>query len=222
MENLRKKKLFIFDMDNCLYKDVDNKLEEICFFKTFYDFVAEYYDISEEEVVRLDDAAMESHGHYLKGWLEMRPDFPLNKLFEKFKENYTLESVAFAETLPAWISKLNGHKVVYTNAHRWHAEQALAHMGILDSFDEIYSVDKKELNNDHYKPHVDGFKRILQDFGVRAEEAVMFEDSKTNLKTAHELGIATVLVNREKGEDDHHVHYDFETIDHFFEEFYKK
>lgn len=94
-------------------------------------------------------------------------------------------------------------------------------MGIGGVFDAVYSVDAEELGNNHFKPHVDGFKRIMDDFSVTPEETVMFEDSKTNLKAAHNLGMSTVLVNREKADEDHHVHHDYETIDHFFEEFYK-
>ena len=222
MENIRQEKLFIFDMDNCLYKDVDNKLEQECFFQCFYDFVRAEYGYDEAEIIEMDNQAMQDYGHYLKGWLETHPEFPIDKLFEFFKGRYSLESVLFSNTLPAWISRLPGKKVVYTNAHRWHAEQALRHMGILEHFDEVYSVNELELKNNHYKPHPAGFERIMDAFGVTAEETVMFEDSKTNLKAADSIGISTVLVNREKFDGEHHVHHSFETIDHFFEAFYRE
>lgn len=85
MENLRKKKLFIFDMDNCLYKDVDRQLEKNCFFDPFYDFVANHYGYSLEKVEKIDDDLMGKYGHYLKGWCESHPDFPLAAMFENFK-----------------------------------------------------------------------------------------------------------------------------------------
>lgn len=221
MENLRQKKLFIFDMDNCLYKDVGKSFERKIY-GAFYEMVEEHYGISRQEVKTLDQKLMAEYGHYLKGWYSAYPDFPFNKWFDVLMDKIDLTSVAFASTLPFWINQLPGKKVILTNAHTGHAEHLLAHMKLEECFDAIYTVDEHDLHSNLYKPHPDIYTKIMNDFSVKASETAMFEDSKTNLKTAHDLGISTVLVNQEKQDDDHHVHHDYETIDHFFEEFYAR
>jgi putative hydrolase of the HAD superfamily len=60
-------------------------------------------------------------------------------------------------------------------------------------FSGIYSIESTDYNP---KPSLYAFRKILKQLGKRPNQCVMVEDDLTNLKTAHKIGMQTVLVSK--------------------------
>jgi putative hydrolase of the HAD superfamily len=60
-------------------------------------------------------------------------------------------------------------------------------------FSGIYSIESTNYNP---KPSLYAFRKILKQLGKRPNQCVMVEDDLANLKTAHKIGMQTILVSK--------------------------
>ena len=79
------------------------------------------------------------------------------------------------------------------------AKPALRRNGVLDLFTGVYSASDIGIN----KEDPAFFRRVLEDFGTKAGETVMFEDSYNSLRTARAAGLicAGVIDSCEKNQE---------------------
>jgi putative hydrolase of the HAD superfamily len=93
---------------------------------------------------------------------------------------------------------LPGRKFVLTNGSRAHAEAVLARLGIAEHFEDLFDIVAAEFEP---KPARRPYERFVERHGIVAERAAMFEDLPRNLEIPHALGMRTVLVVGEPGDD---------------------
>lgn len=79
---------------------------------------------------------------------------------------------------------------IATSSHNPHAENHLKRWGIYDRIDLIVSGDMVK----RVKPSPDIFEKTLELLDIRADEAIVFEDSLNGLRAAVSAGIKTVVV----------------------------
>lgn len=89
------------------------------------------------------------------------------------------------------LAALPQRKAVFTNGSRAHAERVLQALDIHRHFESIFDIRVADYQP---KPCQDPYRAVLQRIGLAAKDCVMIEDSTANLKTAKELGMATILV----------------------------
>jgi putative hydrolase of the HAD superfamily len=82
-------------------------------------------------------------------------------------------------------------KVVFTNASSDYAQRVLCSLGIEDCFEELFDIRTASFLP---KPFPEPYRKVLDRLGVEGDQCVMVEDTLKNLKTAKELGMATVWV----------------------------
>ena len=85
----------------------------------------------------------------------------------------------------------------YTNSIRETAELMLDRTGILGLFD--YVLTNQDVEN--AKPHPEGYKFLMNHFGVSATETYIVEDSPTGLKAAYASGANVIEVKNPSGVD---------------------
>jgi putative hydrolase of the HAD superfamily len=81
--------------------------------------------------------------------------------------------------------------IASSSSHSWvdtHAKR----LGIFDYFDKVITSD--EVGIQRTKPHPDLFLLALEQLNVRANEAVVFEDSPNGVRAAQSAGIFVVAV----------------------------
>lgn len=81
--------------------------------------------------------------------------------------------------------------IASSSSHSWvdtHAKR----LGIFDYFDNVITSDEVGINRT--KPHPDLFLLALDRFKVRANEAIVFEDSPNGVRAAQAAGIFVVAV----------------------------
>ena len=96
---------------------------------------------------------------------------------------------------------LPGRKFVFTNGSRRHAESVIARLGLDGRFDDVFDIHAAEFIP---KPERAAYERFMGAHAVAAGSAAMFDDLPHNLRTAHSLGMTTVLVAC--GQTDHPEH----------------
>jgi HAD superfamily hydrolase (TIGR01509 family) len=81
--------------------------------------------------------------------------------------------------------------VASSSQHSW-VDTHLARLGLADRFDAVICCE--DVPQKRTKPHPDLFLKALDVLGVRAEEAIVFEDSPNGVKAARAAGIFVVSV----------------------------
>jgi putative hydrolase of the HAD superfamily len=89
------------------------------------------------------------------------------------------------------LAALPQRKAVFTNGSACHAERVMNALGIADQFESIFDI---RVAGYRPKPYPEPYHAVLAALGIAPERCTMIEDSRENLRTAKQLGLATVLV----------------------------
>ncbi len=179
-----------FDLDNTLYPHHCNLFAQIDV--RMGGFIADKLNLPPAEARRLQKGLLQDYATTLQG-LVSRYGIDARE-FLSFVHDIDYGCVPANPRLASVLASLPGRKIVFTNATTRHAERVLERLRIprecFDCFLDIAAM------NFQPKPHRDSYEALL----VRCEvedprEVVMFDDLPSNLRTAHELGIATVLID---------------------------
>ncbi len=190
----------LFDLDNTLYAKSSGLMGEIG--NRINRYMVERLGIEPEEVSRRRVAFLKKWGTTLNAlrrrycvdpdeFLDYVHDIPLNRYLQK------------DPLLDRMLHRLILRKIVFTNADARHARRVLSQTGILQHFEMIFDIHMLDFIN---KPDRRAYLRILDFIGARPEECILIEDSPSNIQTAKELGMVTVMVGNENRVDGAHYH----------------
>lgn len=185
---------WIFDLDNTLYPAECNLFAQID--QRMGAFISEFLGVGAAEARRVQKDYYYRYGTTLSGLMAEHKLAPERYL--DFVHDIDLAVVAAAPELGAAIEKLPGHKYIFTNGSRRHAERVAEKLGVLHHFEDIFDIVSGEYVP---KPSPEAYDRFLKAHGVDARSSAMFEDIPHNLEAPHKLGMSTVLVH--SSYDDH-------------------
>lgn len=89
------------------------------------------------------------------------------------------------------LAALPQRKAIFTNGSTCHAGRVLAALGITDHFEAVFDIRVADYLP---KPYPEPYHAVLAALSVPAQNCIMVEDSRENLRTAKRLGMTTVLV----------------------------
>jgi putative hydrolase of the HAD superfamily len=180
---------WVFDLDNTLYPADCNLFAQID--RRMGEFIAEKLGLTLGQAQSLRQSYYYEHGTTLAGLVRLHGISP--DAFLDYVHDIDLSAIVAAPELAAAIDALPGRKFVFTNGSRKHAEAVAARLGVLGRFEDIFDIHALEYI--HPKPMQEAYQRFVQGCRVVPYRAAMFDDLPHNLKTAHELGMTTVLVH---------------------------
>ncbi|MEX2166024.1 MAG: pyrimidine 5'-nucleotidase [Methyloceanibacter sp.] len=180
---------WVFDLDNTLYPGACNLFPQID--RRMGEFIAESLGIPLAEARILRETYYYEHGTTLSGLVQLHGISP--HAFLDYVHDIDLSAVTAAPELATALDALPGRKFILTNASRKHAEAVIMRLGLNRSFEDIFDIHALEYI--HPKPAREAFDRFANAHGVAPHRAAMFDDLPANLKTAHALGMTTVLVD---------------------------
>ena len=189
---------WVFDLDNTLYPADCNLFAEID--TRMGDFIAERFGVSREVAQRMRKSYYYQYGTTLAGLMRLHDVCP--NAFLDYVHDIDLSVIAPAPELRAALDALPGRKFIFTNGSRHHAEKVIARLGIDGRFDDVFDIHA--LDYIYPKPALEAYERFVRVHGVVPGRAAMFDDLPHNLRTAHGLGMTTVLVAC--GHTDHPEH----------------
>lgn len=116
--------------------------------------------------------------------------------FLHLSHSFDIPSLVHAEAaLPYKLSRLQGRKILLTNAPLHYARTVLKTLGILQQFESLWAIDHMSLQGQmRPKPSLALMKQVLARVAVPASRTVLIEDTLKNLKSAKQLGMRTVYV----------------------------
>lgn len=213
---------WIFDLDNTLYPHHSNLFDQIDEKMTTY--LAKLLQLGKEEARTVQKTYYRTYGTTLRGLMVEKGITPDD--FLDFVHDIDHSVLEPDPKLDAIIAALPGHKYVFTNGTRKHAEAVLERLGVSTPFQHVFDIVSADLIP---KPNGETYKKFMQQTGIDPTRAAMFEDLERNLKVPHELGMLTTLIlprgTREvfhedwelEGRDDNHVLYVTDHLADFLE-----
>lgn len=196
---------WVFDLDNTLYPASCNLFVQID--ERMGRFISDFLGVDRGEARRVQKDYFRTYGTTLRGLMEnhgMAPD-----RFLDYVHDIDHSPVPANPTLKAALDGLSGPKYVYTNASLGHAERVMARLGVTHQFEAIFHIASADYVP---KPEPGACERMVRQFGIAPERAILADDIARNLAPAAALGMTTLWVSSHgedagMGEPGPHIHH---------------
>ena len=187
MKELTNIKFWLFDLDNTLYSGDTKVFDQVD--KKMSKFISDKLKVSLEEAKKIQKNYFHEYNTTLNGMIKNH-DIDANEFLE-FVHDVDLGFLKKDDALKDQIAKLEGKKIIFTNGSRAHASNVTSKIGIEQLFDGVFDI----VDSDFYpKPSVKPYKKIIENYKIKPEYCIFFEDIARNLKPAYELGMKTVWI----------------------------
>ena len=181
-------KTWIFDLDNTLYSADSGIFQQV--HELMGKFVSNYLSIDIDDAIKIQKKYYKQHGTTLRGMMDNHSVDPDHFLSEVHRLDYSI--IGPDLKLNKELTKLNGRKIIYTNANMQHALDVLERLELSNFFDEIYDIKKA---NYIPKPEISPYEQLIEQFNINAESAAMFDDIAKNLVPAKKVGFTSVWID---------------------------
>tara|TARA_B110000116_G_C16795177_1_gene566217 strand:+ start:2482 stop:3153 length:672 start_codon:yes stop_codon:yes gene_type:complete len=179
---------WIFDLDNTLYSADSGIFQQV--HTLMGEYVSKNLNIEIKEAKELQRKYYKEHGTTLRGLMDNHGVNPDHFLSEVHNLDYSI--VGPDKELNRELEKLEGRKIIYTNANLQHAQNVLERLELSHMFHEIFDVKSA---NYIPKPEISPYEKIITDFDINASSTAMFDDIAKNLVPAKKVGFTSVWIN---------------------------
>ncbi len=179
---------WIFDLDNTLYSADSGIFQQV--HKLMGEFISKNLKMDMIEAKKLQSKYYKQHGTTLRGLMDnhgVEPDYFLD---EVHKLDYSI--VGPNEILNKELEKIQGRKIIYTNANKKHVVDVLERINLTNFFDEIFDI---KMANYIPKPEIRPYEQIIDIFNIKPSSSAMFDDIAKNLVPAKKVGFTPVWVD---------------------------
>ena len=181
--------MWIFDLDNTLH-DASTRI-----FPSMHDQINDYL----KRHFRVDDAGANAmrqdfwarYGTTMNGLMRHHGTNPRDFLRETHVFPELADMVLHENALRHALQRLEGRKLIFSNAPRHYVEEVLRGIGVGRFFDGVYTIEDARYRG---KPALHGFHFLLKKHHLDAERCAFVDDVLENLRAAHRLGMSTVWV----------------------------
>ena len=189
MISLNKKiNTWIFDLDNTLYSADSGIFQQV--HDLMGKFVSNHLNIDIEDAKIIQKNYYKQHGTTLRGMMDNHGVDPDHFLAEVHNLDYSI--VGPNHKLNEALKKLQGRKIIYTNANMQHALDVLERIELSNFFDEIYDI---KMANYIPKPELAPYEQMIAQFDIETKSSAMFDDIAKNLVPAKNVGFTSVWID---------------------------
>ena len=184
---------WIFDLDNTIYDYNLGLFRRIS--QRMTEYIKKAFNLTYDDALNLQKDMYKKYGLTLRGLIiekNIDPD-----PFLDYVHDVEFNDLDIDFELKHLLGKINGHKLIYTNASYNHAQNILKSMGIFEEFEIIFDI--KDANY-IAKPNYKSYDIMKNKFGLNSkniDRSIFFEDTAKNLKPARELGMSTVWIEND-------------------------
>ena len=179
---------WIFDLDNTLYPADSGIFQQV--HRLMGEFISNNLNMEISEAKKLQSKYYKQHGTTLRGMMDNHGVDPDYFLDEVHRLDYSI--VGPNQLLNDELEKLEGRKIIYTNANEKHVLDVLKRINLSDYFDEIFDI---KLANYIPKPEIKPYEQIIELFKIDASSSAMFDDIAKNLVPAKKVGFTPVWID---------------------------
>ena len=183
-------KLWLIDMDDTLYSASEKMFHEMHVRMDSY--IQNALGVDAETANDLRKLYWKKYGVTFYGlWYHHQID-PHD--FLTMVHQIDISSISTNGKMREAIDALPGKKVLFTNAPICYAERIIRHLGLQNSFDDLYRAEEMKVSGVwRPKPSLQMFRHVLAKHGVQPHQACLIDDNLNNLKIAKQAGLQTVL-----------------------------
>ncbi|MBM5786612.1 MAG: pyrimidine 5'-nucleotidase [Pelagibacterales bacterium] len=215
MDNLKKVKYWIFDLDNTLYPSSTNLFSKID--KLMATFIIDKLKVTHDEALQMKNDYFRKHGTTLNGLIKNHKIDPHD--FLEFVHNIDYSFLKKNAKLNDQIKILPGEKIIFTNGSKKHAERVIETLEIEKNQFSIFDIVDSDFIP---KPEKKPYEKLISQFKIIPEQSIFIEDIARNLRPAHELGMQTAwVINSDEwaseGHGEDHIHYKINKLEDFLE-----
>ena len=179
---------WIFDLDNTLYSADSGIFQQV--HRLMGEFISNNLNMEISEAKKLQSKYYKQHGTTLRGMMDNHGVDPDYFLDEVHRLDYSI--VGPNQLLNDELEKLEGRKIIYTNANEKHVLDVLKRINLSDYFDEIFDI---KLANYIPKPEIKPYEQIIELFKIDTSRSAMFDDIAKNLVPAKKVGFTPVWID---------------------------
>lgn len=185
------RRVWIFDLDNTLH-DARPKI-----FPSMHAQINAYL----KRTFGVDDAGAEAmrvgfwrrYGTTMNGLMRHHGTDPRHFLAETHVFPELGDLMVRENALHHALARLEGRKLIFSNAPRRYVEQVLDALGVGRFFDAVYTIEDARFRG---KPALQGFHVLLRKHHLDPHRCAFVDDMLENLRAARRLGMSTVWVSR--------------------------
>lgn len=186
-------RVWLFDLDNTLHDTSHAIFPYID--RAMTQAVVEFLGVDETEANRLRRLYWQRYGATVIGMVRHH-GVNADAFLARCHDFDTADLVRAEKGLAYKLRRLPGRKVLLTNAPMDYARDVLKHLGILQQFKSIWSIEHMRWHTQHRpKPSPALLRYVLAREGVAAHQATLVEDTLVNLRSARQVGLRTVFVH---------------------------
>jgi putative hydrolase of the HAD superfamily len=184
------RRVWIFDLDNTLH-DARARI-----FPAMHDqinaFLRRQFSVDDAGANDMRERFWRTYGTTLNGLMRHHGVHPRKFLAETHVFPELADQVVHENALKHALERLQGTKLVFSNAPRHYVWQVLKAIGLWRYFDGVYAIEDARYRG---KPALHGFQYLLRKHNLDPHRCAMVDDMLENLRTAHRLGMSTVWVS---------------------------
>ena len=179
---------WIFDLDNTLYSADSGIFQQV--HELMGKFVSNHLKIEMNEAKKIQKKYYKQHGTTLRGMMDNHGVDPDYFLSEVHKLDYSI--VNSNKELNDQLNKLNGKKIIYTNANMQHTLDVLEQIELTNFFDEIFDIKMADYIP---KPEITPYEQIIKKYNLKPNSCAMFDDIAKNLVPAKKVGFTSIWID---------------------------
>ena len=179
---------WIFDLDNTLYSADSGIFQQV--HQLMGEFISKNLNMDMPEAKKLQSKYYKQHGTTLRGLMDNHGIDPDHFLDEVHRLDYSI--VGSNKTLNEELHKLQGRKIIYTNANKKHVIDVLDRIDLTNFFDEIFDI---KMANYIPKPELKPYEQIIDLFNIESKSSAMFDDIAKNLVPAKKVNFTSVWID---------------------------
>ena len=180
---------WFFDLDNTLYCANSGIFDQI--HKKMGEFISKNLKVSLKEAKFLQKIYFIENGTTLYGLMINHNINP--KEFLSYVHDIDFSIVKPDEELNNLIKKVQGKKIVFTNADISYVKKILTNLDLNNIFEDIFDIERM---NFLPKPNLKTYKKLISTYNVK--KGILFDDIPQNLFPASDLGLKTVQIYNKK------------------------
>ena len=179
---------WIFDLDNTLYSADSGIFQQV--HRLMGEFISKNLNMDMPEAKKLQSKYYKQHGTTLRGLMDNHGIDPDHFLDEVHRLDYSI--VGSNKILNEELLKLQGRKIIYTNANKQHVIDVLDRIDLSNFFDEIFDI---KMANYIPKPELKPYEQIINLFNIEPKSSAMFDDIAKNLVPAKKVNFTSVWID---------------------------
>ncbi len=187
------RRVWIFDLDNTLHDARPHIFPSM--HVQMNQYLQRRFGLDEEGANGMRRFFWERYGTTLRGLVRHHGEDPKKFINETHRFPELAPMVVGDHRLGHALARLQGKRLIFSNAPRHYVEAVVRALGIGRYFDAVYTIESTRYKP---KPAFQGFRTLLRAHNLDPHRCALIDDMPENLRAAKRLGMSTVWVSGER------------------------